>query len=169
MLDHVGEGVGMNKKREFRSHARPGHHAQIGAMFPSDGFRQISIAAKTVTFVQQVAIFSRRSLNEAKRRTGIRLDSSASGALADHPIFSLVAAVRLLRGCLMKSGVTQSLTYEYFVVKFDGLVQSGHRRFVDAVRAGLQLKDHFPQHDVKVDSIQVTDATEGLAQDPVLH
>ena len=42
MLDHVGEGVGMNKKRELRSHARPGHHAQIGAMFPSDGFRQIS-------------------------------------------------------------------------------------------------------------------------------
>jgi hypothetical protein len=45
-------------------------------------------------------------------------------------------------------------------------VQSGHRRLV---RVGLQLKDHFPQHDVKVDSIQVTDATEGLAQDPVLH
>jgi hypothetical protein len=69
----------------------------------------------------------------------------------------------------MKSGVTQSLPHEYFVVKFDGLVQSGHRRFVDAVRVDLQLKDHFPQHDVKVDSIQVTDATEGLAQDPVLH
>ena len=69
----------------------------------------------------------------------------------------------------MKSGVTQGPTHEYFVVKFDGLVQSEHRRFVDAVRAGLQLKDHFPQHDVKVDSIQVTDATEGLAQDPVLH
>jgi hypothetical protein len=38
----VTQHVGMNKKREFRSHARPGHHAQIGAMFPSDGFRQIS-------------------------------------------------------------------------------------------------------------------------------
>jgi len=70
---------------------------------------------------------------------------------------------------LLRIGITQSLTHEYFGVKFDGLVQSGHRRFVDAVRAGLQLKDHFPQHDVKVDSIQVTDATEGLAQDPVLH
>ena len=71
----------------------------------------------------------------------------------------------------MKSGVTQSLKiHEYFVVKFDGLVQSGHRRFVDAVRAGLQLKDHFPQHDVKVDSIQVTDATGKIClQDPVLH
>jgi hypothetical protein len=54
--------------------------------------------------------------------------------------------VRLLRGCLMKSGVTQNPTHEYFVVEFDGLVQSGHRRFVDAVRVGLQLKDHFPQH-----------------------
>ena len=69
----------------------------------------------------------------------------------------------------MKSGVTHSPTHEYFVVKFDGLVQSGHRRFVDAVRVGLQLKDNFPQHDIKVDSIQVTDATEGVAQDPVLH
>jgi hypothetical protein len=69
----------------------------------------------------------------------------------------------------MKGSVTQNVTHEYFVVKFDGLVQSKHRRFVDAERAGLQLKDHFPQHDVKVDSIQVTDATEALAQDPVLH
>ena len=69
----------------------------------------------------------------------------------------------------MKNDVTQGVTHEYFVVKFDGLMQSGHRRFVDAVRTGLQLKDQFPQHDIKVDSIRVTDATEGLAQDPVLH
>jgi hypothetical protein len=59
----------------------------------------------------------------------------------------------------MIAGVTQNLTHKYFVVKFDGLVQSKHRRFVDAVRAGLELKDHFPRHDIKVDSL--TDATEG--------
>ena len=70
-------------------------------------------------------------------------------------------------GCVMKSDLTP--THEYFVVKFDGLVQSGHRRFVDAVRAGLQLRDQFPQHDVKVASIQVTDVTQRLAGDPVLH
>jgi hypothetical protein len=45
------------------------------------------------------------------------------------------------------------------------LATSGHRRFVDAVRAGLLLRDQFPQHDVKVHSIQVSDATE----DRVLH
>jgi hypothetical protein len=59
----------------------------------------------------------------------------------------------------MIAGVTQNLTHKYFVVRFDDLVQSKHRRFVDAVRAALQLKDHFPQHDIKVDSL--TDGTEG--------
>jgi hypothetical protein len=33
------------------------------------------------------------------------------------------------------------------------------------VRAGLLLRDQFPQHDVKVDAIQVSDSTE----DRVLH
>jgi len=38
----VPQHVGMNEKGEFCGQARHGHHAQIGAMFPSDGFRQIS-------------------------------------------------------------------------------------------------------------------------------
>ena len=29
-------------------------------------------------------------------------------------------------------------------------VSAGHRRFIDALRAGLQLRDQFPQHDIKV-------------------
>ena len=69
-------------------------------------------------------------------------------------------------GGLMKNAVTTpSLSHEYFVVKCDGQVQSGDRRFIDALRAGLLLRDQFPQRDVKVHSIQVTDATE----DRVLH
>jgi hypothetical protein len=69
-------------------------------------------------------------------------------------------------GCLMKNGaMRQDLTHEYFVVKFDGLAKSRHRRFVDAVRAGLLLRDQFPKHDVKVHSIQVSDTIE----DRVLH
>ena len=60
-------------------------------------------------------------------------------------------------GCLMKNGATrQGLTHEYFVVKFDGLAKSRHRRFVDAVKAGLRLRDQFPQHDVKVRAMQPT-------------
>jgi hypothetical protein len=66
----------------------------------------------------------------------------------------------------MKNGVTtQSLSHEHFVVRFDGQVKSGHRRFIDALKAGLLLRDQFPQHDVKVDAIQVRDSTE----DRVLH
>ncbi len=34
-------------------------------------------------------------------------------------------------------------------MKIDGLTKSGHRRFIDALRAGLQLRDQFPQHDIK--------------------
>jgi hypothetical protein len=66
----------------------------------------------------------------------------------------------------MKNDATRhDLTHEYFVVKFDGLITSGHRRFVDALKAGLLLRDQFPQHDVKVDAIQISDSTE----DRVLH
>jgi len=69
-------------------------------------------------------------------------------------------------GCLMKNGATaHAPTHEYFVVKFDGMVKSGHRRFVDAVRAGLLLRDQFPQHDVKVHAVQIID----LTGDRVLH
>jgi hypothetical protein len=71
-----------------------------------------------------------------------------------------------MMGKLMKSAVrTRSPSHEYFVVKFDGQVKSEHRRFIDALRAGLLLRDQFPQHDVKVDSIPVGDA----AEDRVLH
>jgi hypothetical protein len=54
-------------------------------------------------------------------------------------------------GYLMKSGIaTHSLPDEHFILKMDGRVKSQHRRFVDALRAGLQLKDQFPHHDIKV-------------------
>jgi hypothetical protein len=55
----------------------------------------------------------------------------------------------------MKSGFTmQSLPEEFFVVRVDGHLNSSYRRFVDALRAGLLLKDQFPGHDVKVLSSQ---------------
>ena len=58
-------------------------------------------------------------------------------------------------GCLMKSGVaTHSLPHEYYVLQIDGRAKSGHRRFVDALRAALQLKDQFPLHDIKVRTMQ---------------
>jgi hypothetical protein len=52
---------------------------------------------------------------------------------------------------LMNPGVTaHDLPDEYFVLQIDGRVRSGHRRFADALRAALLLRDQFPQHDVKV-------------------
>jgi hypothetical protein len=61
---------------------------------------------------------------------------------------------RRLMGCFMKSAIaTQSLPEECFVLQMDGKAKSQHRRFVDALRAGLQLRDQFPQHDIKVRAI----------------
>jgi hypothetical protein len=80
------------------------------------------------------------------------------GALAEHSSFTSIAHGGI-DGVPHENGVArQGLTHEYFVVKFDGLVTSGHRRFVDALKAGLLLRDQFPQHKVKVDAIQVSES-----------
>jgi hypothetical protein len=56
------------------------------------------------------------------------------------------------------------------VLQIDGRTKSGHRRFIDALRAGLQLKDQFPQRDIKVRAMQTTtDALEEAVQQTVLH
>lgn len=47
-----------------------------------------------------------------------------------------------------------TLSHEYFVLKVDGRVKSQHRRLLDALRAGLRLRDQFPQHDVKVSALR---------------
>jgi len=68
----------------------------------------------------------------------------------------------------MKDGIAAySPHQEYFVLQIDGRVKSEHRRFIDALRAGLQLKDRFPQHDIKVRAVQKTDLAEAVR--PVLH
>jgi hypothetical protein len=37
------------------------------------------------------------------------------------------------------------------------------------MRAGLQLKDRFPQHDIKVSVAQIGNSTEEIKQNSVLH
>ena len=50
----------------------------------------------------------------------------------------------------MESGdEIQSLAYKY-VLQIDGKVKSAYQRFVDALKAGLELKQMYPQSDVKV-------------------
>ncbi len=54
-------------------------------------------------------------------------------------------------GCLMKSDIaTHGLPLECYVLQIDGQTKSEHRLFVDALRAGLLLKELFPHHDIKV-------------------
>ena len=55
-----------------------------------------------------------------------------------------------LVGNTMKNAVAAHLPDEHFVIRVDGRVKSHHRRFLDALREGLQLRDQFPQHDIKV-------------------
>jgi hypothetical protein len=55
-----------------------------------------------------------------------------------------------LVGNPMTSGIAAHLPDENFIVRVNGRVRSHHRRFLDALREGLQLRDQFPQHDVKV-------------------
>ena len=43
----------------------------------------------------------------------------------------------------------RGLRYEY-VLQIDGKVKSAYRRFVDALRAGLELKQVYPQSNIKV-------------------
>jgi hypothetical protein len=51
----------------------------------------------------------------------------------------------------MKNAIaTLYLPDERFVVQVDGQPRSRHRRFVDALIAGLILRNELPQHDVRV-------------------
>ncbi len=73
-------------------------------------------------------------------------------------------------GSLMKNGIaTDSLPHERYVLRIDGRVNSTYRRFVDALRAGLKLKDQFPDHDIKVAVRQTGHSTEEIMRGTVLH
>ena len=61
-----------------------------------------------------------------------------------------------LVGNPMKSAFAAHLPDERFVIRVDGRVKSHHRRFLDALREGLQLRDQFLQHNVKVQSMQAS-------------
>jgi hypothetical protein len=71
-----------------------------------------------------------------------------------------------MMGYLMKNGIaTDSLSHEYYVLQINGRVNSTHRRYQDAVRAGLQLKYKFPHNDIKLREV----ASEEAAQQTGLH
>jgi hypothetical protein len=70
----------------------------------------------------------------------------------------------------MKNGIaTHSLPHECYVLRIDGRVNSTYRRVVDALRAGLKLKDRFPHADIRVGVKQTENSTEEITQGAVLH
>jgi hypothetical protein len=62
----------------------------------------------------------------------------------------------------MTNGSIDLQQHEYYLVQIDGRTKSKHRRFIDALRVGLQLRDQFPAHIVKVRSAE-------MVRRPVLH
>jgi hypothetical protein len=68
----------------------------------------------------------------------------------------------------MKNGIAMqgNLSREYFVLQINGRTDSVHRRYEDAVRVGLLLKNEFPHVDIKVREV---DSIEEIAQATVFH
>jgi hypothetical protein len=68
----------------------------------------------------------------------------------------------------MKNGIAMqsNLSREYFVVQINDRTVSVHRRYEDAVRAGLLLKNQFPNVDIKVCEV---DSIEEVAQATAFH
>jgi len=66
----------------------------------------------------------------------------------------------------MKNGIATygSLSHAYYVLKINGRANSIHRRYEDALREGLLLKNQFPHDDIKVCEI-----TEEVMEETVLH
>jgi hypothetical protein len=66
----------------------------------------------------------------------------------------------------MKNGTAtyNSISHEYYVLKVNGQTESIHRRYQDALRAGLLLKNQYPHDDIKV-----CEVTEEAKQGSVLH
>ena len=73
-----------------------------------------------------------------------------------------------LWGFVMKNGIAtpSDLPHEYYVLQINGRVNSTHRRFEDAVRAGLLLKYQFPHDDIKV---YETNSADKVMPGTVLH
>jgi hypothetical protein len=68
----------------------------------------------------------------------------------------------------MKNGIAMqdNLSRQYFVLKINGRTDSVHRRYEDAVRAGLLLKNQFPHVAIKVCEV---DSIEEVAQATPFH
>ncbi len=58
----------------------------------------------------------------------------------------------------MKNATTSA--HEYFLLQINGRIDSTHRRFEDAVRAGLLLKYQFPSYIIRVCEMSLAEETQ---------
>jgi hypothetical protein len=72
-------------------------------------------------------------------------------------------------GCFMNNGIAtnNSLSHEYFVIQINGQPSSIHRRYEDALRAGLLRRYQSPQDDIKV--FQISSTEQATQEDTALH
>jgi hypothetical protein len=70
-------------------------------------------------------------------------------------------------GHVMKNGIAtdNGFFHECYVLQINGRINSTHRRYQDALRAGLQLKYEFPHDDIKLREV----ASEEAAKETGLH
>ena len=92
---------------------------------------------------------SSRCTRKIEFSTQIRLALAVDGNAAEASGLPSMWGSDLV-GTSMKSAIADHLPDEHFIIRVDGRVKSHHRRFLEALREGLQLRDQFPQHDVKV-------------------
>jgi len=72
--------------------------------------------------------------------------------------------IRRREGVSMKDhNEVLGIPYEY-VLQIDGKVKAGYRRFVDALKAGLQLKELHPASDVKVRDVTEQSSAEFMQE-----
>ena len=61
----------------------------------------------------------------------------------------------------MKAAIeTNDWSHEWYVVEIDGKVTSGYRVFIEALKAGMELKQKFPLSLIKVHDVDETSVSD---------
>jgi hypothetical protein len=50
----------------------------------------------------------------------------------------------------MQNDLTSRTSHELYVIEIDGIKQSGHQVFIEALKRGLELKGQYPRSDIKL-------------------
>lgn len=59
-------------------------------------------------------------------------------------------AIWVMGSLMIATNVSEARFHEAYVLEVDGKVRSEHQTFVDALKAGLEIKQKFPHTQIKV-------------------